>query len=28
MPAEMAPLFEQLVPDAQLFRKVESLSCE
>jgi chemotaxis protein methyltransferase CheR len=27
MPAEVAPLFEQLVPDAQLFRKVESLSC-
>jgi chemotaxis protein methyltransferase CheR len=28
MPAEVAPLFEQLVPDAQLFRKVESRSCE
>jgi chemotaxis protein methyltransferase CheR len=28
MPAEVAPLFEQLVPDAQLFRKVESLPCE
>ena len=27
MPAEVAPLFEQLVQDAQLFRKVESLSC-
>ena len=27
MPAEVAPLFEQLVQDAQLFRKVESLPC-
>lgn len=27
MPAELAHLFEQVVPDAQLFRKVEAPSC-
>ena len=27
MPADVTPLFEQLVPDAQLFRKVETLPC-
>ena len=27
MPAELAPLFERVIPDGQLFRKLETGAC-